>query len=134
MTNIEQYDPSPDLEDVQQVEPPDSVIHIAPVAVRQVGPVATNELPCRMGAAFTQILTTDMQTVVSGPDDKRKQVRFTADGSFRLSFTGAAGSGALFVVAAGGSVTFPVTYIGQIWAASVTSTVNLGVIAEYWAD
>lgn len=134
MSGIEQFDPSPDLDDVQQVEPVGAIIHMAPVAVHQVGPVGTNELPCRMGAAFTQILTTDMQTVLSGPDDKRKRVLFTADGSFRLSFTGGAGSGALFTVAAGSSITFPVTYIGQIWAASVASTVNLGVVAEYWAD
>lgn len=121
--------PNPPERDVQQRQWP-----VEPIPVKPVGPVGVEELPADKGAAFTEVLTTTMRKILAGPDPKRKQVIMSCDGDILISFSGSTGSGARFHGAAAVGPIIPLTYTGAIYAQAVTGTVNLGVIAEYWAD
>lgn len=125
-TNIDQ----PINQDVVEIFQEDYQVPV--VMVKQDGPVTTHELPTMHGAAFTEVLSdTAYRKILSGPDEKRKRVVITTDGDIFISFTGAAGSGLRLDSAVG---LIEITYVGNIWIAAVTGTVNVGVLVEYWAD
>lgn len=129
-SNVPEDLPNPSVPDVQQREIP-----LPAVLVKPDGPVTTHELPTRRAAAFTEVLTdTTYHKVLSGPDEKRKRVVISTDGDLFVSFTGATGSGMRLHGAAAIQGTVEITYIGAIWIAAVSGTVNVGFLVEYWAD
>lgn len=128
-TNINQ----PVNQDVVEIFQEDYQVPV--VMVKQDGPVTTHELPTMHGAAFTEVLSdTNYRKILSGPDEKRKRVVITTDGDLFISFTGATGSGLRLHGAAAVQGQIEITYVGSIWVAAVTGTVNVGVLVEYWAD
>lgn len=119
--------PNPPVDEVQQRSYPGPALKVCPD-----GPWPSIELPTRHGAAGTETLTTSVMKLLGGPDDKRKRVRLDGKADFRLSFT-PTGQGAV-IHAQSGAAVVEVTYIGALYVAAVTGTVELGWIAEYWAD
>jgi len=121
--------PNPELAELQQRQV------LAPVLlVKPDGPVTGHELPCRRGAAGTEVLaSTTMVKILGGPDDKRKRVVISADGDILVSLTGNTGSGMRLHGVAG---PLEVTCVQPIWISlpSGSTPVNVGWLAEYWAD
>lgn len=121
----------PERQDVVEIFQEDYEVPV--VMVKQDGPITTHELPTTHGAAFTEQITTSYTKILAGPDEKRKRVVINCDATIFLSFTGNAGSGMrLGTASSSGQLTL--TYIGPIYVAALTGTVNVGVLVEYWAD
>jgi hypothetical protein len=117
-----------DVDDVQQDESTGPELPIV-VAVRHDGPIRAVELPARNCAPSKLILTTDFQHVL-GPDLKRKRVILLADAAWEYSRTGAQGSGVPWPT----SVALVLQHADAIYARVPTSTGNLSVFPEVWAD
>ncbi len=121
--------PNPSIAEVQQETYPGPALLVAPN-----GPWPVTQLPARHGAAYTDTLTTAFTKSLGGPDEKRKRVLLDADGDIRVSFTGNQGSGMIVHADVNGVARLELTYIGAVYLAAVTSTVECGVLVEYWAD
>lgn len=122
--------PNPSVEEIDQRE----AFPLVTVPVKPTGPVPVHLMPARKAGMFTMVLTTTPQRILSGPDPKRKRVLLVGDGDYYIATSSNAGAGARMHGAAGVAYPIELTYDGMIYASAVTGTVNLGVIAEYWAD
>lgn len=120
---------SPEVDQILQYEPVDQIV--VPVEIK--GTVQTDELPCQKGAAFTYAATSTMSRILNGPDLKRKRVVLTTDGSIKISFTGAQGSGMPVIGSSSATAQLVITYVGEIWVQATTGSPNVGVLVEYWA-
>lgn len=119
-----QPDAMPEVEDLeQQSELPEMT-----VKVRVVGPTLTHELPARIGTVRVEPLTTAASKVLYN-DEKRKSALLVCASAFSVSRSGN-GEFALWPA----NVPLPVGHCDEMWARMPSSTANLTVITEVWAD
>ncbi len=117
--------PQPDIATVQQL--PDEPLLTIPV--RAVAPVPVSILPARCGAAFKDGLGTSFSKVL-GPDPKRRRTVLCGDADWEYSRSGATGSGVPWPA----DVPLVLEHCDAVYARVPTSTGNLSVIAETWAE
>jgi hypothetical protein len=129
MSEIRQDAPSPDLAEVQQVEPSIDPLPIPPVAIRADGPLPVHDLPSRSCSPFPTVLATAFQKILGGNDLKRKRVTFIGSAAWTYSGTGNPGSG----VAIPANVPLTLEHTAAVYA-SASAACTLATIPEYWAD
>lgn len=117
---------TPDLAEVQQRPDPDALLVLP---ARLVEPAAVQVLPARAGAAFVQPLNTQFAHVL-GQDPKRRRVVLLGSADWEYSRTGNSGSGVPWPT----DVPLVLEHCDAIYARVPTSTGQLSVIAESWAE
>lgn len=117
--------PQPDISTVQQLpaEP------LLTVPVRAVAPVPVSVLPARCGAAFKEPLSTAFSRVL-GADPKRRRTVLCGTEAWEYSRTGNSGSGVPWPA----DVPLILEHCDAVYARVPTSTGELAVIAEVWAE
>lgn len=138
--------PTPDLDDMQQLEEPEGMIRV-PVRVVEIGPVQTHSLPARDAVMRSVTVDANVQQIV-GRDLRRKTIRVWA--------TAATASGELYIgtdknevesgtcaqlpapvdtLANGIPNTLEMTHCLPLWVKNTgPNPITLSYVAEYWAD
>lgn len=121
-------DMEPELSEVLQEEPDDA--HIIPVKVCE--PVESRELPTKRLAPRTVNVSATVGTKLLSADPRRKSALIVARSSdIILGVTQSqAGLGGSWYP---GSVPFPTTTVGELWAKGDGASTDVSVIEEYWA-
>lgn len=113
----------PDVPDLLQRE-----VDLPAVPVRHDGPLVVQMAPSLRGPAFVQALSTTFQHIL-GADPKRRRTILLGDADW-LYRTSTSGNGVPWPA----DVPLVLEHADQIYAATPTSTANLTVITEVWAD
>lgn len=119
----------PDLPEVlQRPEEPATLT----VPVQHDGPVHTQELPSRLGTAFTIFATTAPQVAVNGSPLRKKATLISTDSAFLILPRRAnigTGTGAPWPA----NIPFVYTAESELSVATTTGTATISVITEDWA-
>jgi hypothetical protein len=124
--------PEPTVAELQQRE-----ILAPALLVHPDGPFPVRLLPAVAAAAGTEsVASTAKLKILGGPDLKRKRVVILCDGDILVSFNSNTGSGIRLHGSSNNQGELEITYIGEIYISlpSGTTPVNVGWLAEYWAD
>lgn len=128
----------PDTDEVLQVEEPYGTEPTVRVCVD--GPVRTQELPAKSGAAFTRSVSVSPVRLV-GADHRRRSVKLMAEDNFLIAFSRAGIVSAgdtpdnndAFKYYAASSPILEVAATVEVWAASLSGVAKVSVITELWA-
>jgi hypothetical protein len=118
----------PELDEVLQTEPDDA--HIIPVKVCE--PVETRELPTKRLAPRTVPITSTVAGKLLSADPRRKSALIVGRSSdILIGVTQAQAN--LTGTWYPGSVPYPTTTTGELWAKGDGANTDVSVIEEYWA-
>ncbi len=130
-THVEDHRAHPYVEDPGMPDVPDLLQrddYLPAVPVRITGPLVVQMAPSRRGPAFSQDLATTFQHVLGADPKRRRAVLIgSVDWLYRTATSG-------------GGVPWPqdvplvLEHADQVFAAVPTSTGQLSVITEVWAD
>lgn len=120
----EQPEAMPEVEDLQQENDLRNVV----VPVRVADPVLTHELPSRVGVIQVAPLSTSAVKVLYS-DLKRKKAQLVCASAFLIA-RNKSGEFALWPA----NVPLVLTTSDELWAKVSSSTADLTVVSEVWAD